>query len=98
MNRDCAEPGEIAGQSICGMTFAGDCADYTPDVSPFACESRRGEADNLDGATGDGGAGEAGDLLGGYYKKCHSSSTTGRWPRSSARYDQVITVFVSPAS
>ncbi len=107
VNRDCAEPGEIAGQSICGMTFAGDCADYTPGVSAFACESRRGgsgQGDEDDRECDDGHQGAhhgdnddaADNDDSGYYLRCHSTSATGRWPHSSTRYDQVITVYVSP--
>jgi hypothetical protein len=102
VNRDCAEPGEIPGQSICGMTYAGDCGDYTTGSGSYACEVRHGDeadGDCDDDEDGDDQPGDSDDgAAAGYYTKCHSTSTTGHWPHSSVRYDQVITVYVSPAA
>lgn len=40
-SRDCAEPDAAhPGLTICGMTFAGDCADFVPPANKYACESR----------------------------------------------------------
>ena len=40
--RDCAEPDPLdPTHTVCGFTFAGDCADYTPAVpSAYACKKR----------------------------------------------------------
>jgi len=39
--RDCSEPDPARpGLTLCGMTFAGDCADFVPPANNYACESR----------------------------------------------------------
>lgn len=40
-SRDCAEPDPAhPGMSLCGMTWAGDCADFAPPANNFACETQ----------------------------------------------------------
>jgi hypothetical protein len=43
--RDCAEPDpDNPGFTMCGLKYAGDCADFTPEIpSPYACRSFDGE-------------------------------------------------------
>lgn len=35
VDRDCTEPGDVPGRTVCGFTDAGDCADFTG--QPWAC-------------------------------------------------------------
>lgn len=43
--RDCAEPDPAdPSHTLCGFNYAGDCADFTPELpSPYACKSLDGE-------------------------------------------------------
>ena len=39
--RDCTEPDPAnPGKTLCGMTFAGDCADFVAPANAYACEER----------------------------------------------------------
>ena len=39
--RDCTEPNGTTGLTLCGFTYAGDCADFTNNFSPdpHACRT-----------------------------------------------------------
>jgi hypothetical protein len=55
--RDCAEPDpDNPASTYCGFTYAGDCADYTPPASPYACKTvdAQGLYGDCHNAPGDG--------------------------------------------
>ncbi len=93
-DRDCAEEdGGNPGLTRCGFTYAGHCADFTPETpSAYACRIRAapdpGECD-----------GDGSDLFLDYlqYGGCFDQPVAGERRKGSAnRYRQVITVYVHP--
>jgi len=89
-DRDCAEEDfGTPGLTMCGFTYAGDAADFTPAApSPYACEIR--EAPDPDDDDTDS------DLFFDYlqYGKCFDQA--GAVECSAKRYKEVITVYVHP--
>lgn len=109
-DRDCAEPDPTnPGKTICGFTYAGHCADFTPaPPSEWACKQYRatrlddGERDHRadrDAADDDDAADQKHDrgddpaIDGGYYDNCHDEPGKGKW-RGAERFRQVITVYL----
>ena len=89
--RDCTEPDPAhPGLTLCGFTYAGDCADWAPPSNAYACKRFNEPEERCSDDDGDHG-----EYEGGYYEQCHDSAGRGQWKHTD-RYDEVITVFVSP--
>lgn len=93
--RDCTEPDPAnPGFTMCGFTFAGDCADWVQPRNAYACQKfqeparPRGHHDRDDDL-------DTRDYRGGYYERCHDEPGFGRWHHAE-RYTEVVTVFVQP--
>jgi hypothetical protein len=98
-DRDCTEPslstdGRTSGQTQCGMTFTGTCADFTDtdDDDDHSCGGWGHWQHHVEAphACED-------QSFSGYYGDCHTqaSDIDGDWPRHSD-FDEVVTVYVSP--
>lgn len=81
--RDCAEPDpNNPGFTKCGFTYAGHCADFTPDFpSPYACEAF---------GPGDPPLADHGS----FYSDCHDEPGLGTWPHTK-EFEEVITTFTT---
>jgi hypothetical protein len=106
VDRDCAEPDPAhPGLTMCGFTYAGDCADWQLPHNSYACKKFQdldedddhdcGSNHNNNGNNNNHGNGHHNDDDGGYYKECHDEPGNGHW-NGATRYDQVITVYVAP--
>jgi hypothetical protein len=91
--RDCAEkdPADPA-HSLCGFDYVGDCSDWAPPRTPYACKRFKelddGGCDRHDHDGDD-------QVLGSYYEDCFDEAGNGRWPHAE-KFAEVITVFVKP--
>jgi hypothetical protein len=91
--RDCSEPDpENPGLTLCGFTYAGDCADWGPPRNAYACKKFKEPRSHQFGVDLDLGRP---DHRGGYYEQCHDSPGLGRWHHAE-RFDEVVTVFLAP--
>lgn len=92
--RDCTEPDPAnPGFTLCGFTYAGDCADWVKPKNAYACKKFRTPKPHGGDCAGDEVGGP--EYRGGYYEDCHDSPGLGKWP-GAERFDEVITVFVAP--
>jgi hypothetical protein len=87
--RDCAERDPAnPNLTLCGFTYAGDCADWAPPKNAYACKKFKQPRLSH-------GCNDDDELRGGYYEQCHDRAGSGNWP-GAERFKEVITVFVEP--
>lgn len=108
-DRDCTEPDpQNPGFTLCGFTYAGDCADFSGPPTRHACDKftpvdsddghghhhHHGHQCDHDGDDDD--TDDDSDMhSGGFYEKCHERP--GFSGGIGQRYDEVITVFLTPS-
>lgn len=92
--RDCAEPDPAhPGLTLCGFSYAGDCADWTRPTNPYACKKYR--SPDRGHSSNDIDVLSSHDYHGGYYQDCIDSSGSGN-AHHTERFDEVITIFLMP--